>query len=284
LRLIRVLLAILLTLALFWASPRLGHINSENNFLEATVRDFLVDHVALTQFSGEGEPHLSVRVTTPADTSTFHLLLHYQRGDTGSFQQQQIPHVTGTLDLFSVNLPSLPRGSEYHYYVVLQDSTGQTLARLPEKEDSSITMHFMGTVPVWLIVVHVTLLFLAALFAILALIDTAWPREEDVKLKKLSQKVLTSTVFMILGGLISSAAISKIRYDVLWAGWPFGHDLAQTFWAIVLVYWIFLTLVFKGTIFGLRSKKNLIPTGGAVLLTLLGVILMVATYLMGINL
>ncbi len=283
-RLIRVLLAILLTLGLFWASPRLGHVNSENNFLESTVRDFLVDHVAVTQFSGKGEPQLSVRVTTPVDTGAFHLLLHYQQGDTGAFQQQPIRHVSGTLDLFSVRLPDLPRGSEYHYFIVLQDSSGQTLARLPEKEESSITMRFLGTVPVWLIVVHVTLLFLAALFAFLALIDTAWPRQEDVKLRRLSQKVLTSTVFMILGGLISSAAISKIRNGVLWAGWPFGHDLSQTFWAIVLIYWIFLTLVFKGTIFGLRSKKNLIPTGGAVLLTLLGVILMVATYLMGINL
>jgi hypothetical protein len=284
LRLIRVLLAILLTLALFWASPRLGHVDSENNFLEATTRDFLVDHVALTQFSGKGEPQLSVRVTTPADTSAFHLLLYYQSGDTGSFQQQRIPHVTGTLDLFSVRLPALSRGSLYHYYILLQDSTDQTLARLPEKQDGSITMRFLGTVPLWLIVVHVALLFLAALFAILALIDTTWPREEDVKLKRLSQKVLTSTIFIVFGGLISSAAISKIRNDVLWAGWPFGHDLSQSFWTIVLLYWIFLTLVFKGTIFGLRSKKNLIPTGGAVLLTLLGVILMVATYLMGINL
>lgn len=283
-RLIRVLLAILLTLALFWASPRLGQVNPETNFLESTIRDFLVDHVAVTQFNGDGEPQLSVRVTTPADTNAFHLVIRYQSGDTGSFQQQRIPPVTGTLDLFSVHLPALPRGSDYHYYILLQDSTGQTMTRLPEKEDSRITMRFLGTVPVWLIVVHITLLFLAALFAFLALIDTAWPREEDVKLRKLSQKILTSTAFLVLGGLISSAAISETKSGVLWAGWPFGHDLSQTFWTIVLIYWIFLTLVFKGTIFGLRSKKNLMPTGGAVLLTLLGVILMVATYLMGINL
>ena len=241
-RLIRVLLAFLLTLALFWVSPPLAPPESQGRFLESVTRQFLLDHVAVTRHQEISDPRLQVRVTTPVDTSDFRLMVHCCRDDDSSGSRSKLmPRVPGTFDLYAANLPAQEPGAQYRYHIELQDQSGKMLARLPEDTTEFITLQFLGQVPVWLLAVHIASLFFAAMFACLALIDTAWSRREDLKLRKLSQKVLTATALRLLGGFVTSAAVSQARRGLLWAGWPRGQDPAQTFWSAVILYWIVLT-------------------------------------------
>lgn len=282
-RLIRVLIAFLLTLILFWVSPPFAPDNSDNRFLEAVTRDFLVDHTVLSRFSGEGSPRLTARVTTPLDTSSFKLLVYCCQHDSTGAVGKIMPRMPGTYDLHALELPALDKGEVYRYHLELHDSTGALLARLPEKPGQEIELRFLGRAAVWLQIAHLTFLFLAAIFAFLALFDTALPRGEDVRLRKLSQKVLAAGFFLLAGGMIFQAALTLSQRGRIWDGWPLGQDLTQFLWALTAIYWIFLTFVFKGTIFGARSQNNLVPAGGAVLLTLLGVLLVVTAYLVGVN-
>jgi len=277
LRLFRAVLAFILTLLLFWISPQLQP-NEENQFLDATVQDFLVDHGALTRFYGPGCPELTAHITTPIDTSRFSLQACYQTTDMVEIVRKRMTLAPATLDLYAVSLPCLQKGESYHYHLELHDSVGTLLARLPEIEAGQLTLLFLGQVPVWLLTAHLAFLFLGAMFAWLALFDAVWMRTAKIRLKKLYQKALTATFFLLVGGCITGAVVSHSIRGFFWSGWPFGNDLSQTLWALTVGYWIVLTLLLKGTIFGFKPKKNLVSAGGATVLTLLGVFLIVIVY------
>jgi hypothetical protein len=265
-------------------SPPLAPDDPQDRFLESVTAEFLVDHVAVTAHEEADDPWLQIRVTTPVDTSDFRLVVYLRTSDSTGYRHKLMPRLPGTLDLHAVSLPAQEPGSQYRYHLTLQNDRGEELARLPQEQDKDIRLRFYGQVPVWLTSIHVASLFLAAMFACLALIDTARPRPEDLKLRKLSQKVLTVTCLLLIAGFVTSAAMSQARRGLWWGGWPCGDDLTQTSWSIVILYWIFLTLVFKGTILRSRPQDNLVPTGGAVALTLLGVVMVVIAFIVGANL
>ena len=283
-RFIRVILAFLLTLLLFWLSPGLLENNNQVEFLDATAQNLLVDHTVLCHHSGADDPELSARVTTPLDTSAFRLLVYYSSSDSVARGVKLMSRQEGTLDLHTVTIPHLDISRYYVYHLELRDSADQLLIRLPEREGEEINLLFLGKTPTWLRVLYISSLSLATMLAWLALFDAVWLRSARIRLKKLSQKALVATIFLAIGGIITTAAISKSVYGFFWAGWPFGDYLPHTLWEITVFYWILLTSLFRGTIFGFRAQREIVSAGGATMLTLMGMILLVAVYLVGIDL
>ena len=48
---------------------------------------------------------------------------------------------------------------------------------------------------------------------------------------------------------------------------------------ILIIYWLALPVLFKGTLFRFKPEKNIVSASGAVVLTLTGVLFMIVVYL-----
>jgi hypothetical protein len=93
-------------------------------------------------------------------------------------------------------------------------------------------IRFKDPVPLWLIIVHVLVMFsgmLAATAAGLAALD---------KKRNPRHFALWATALIFAGGFILGPLVQKFAFGVLWSGFPFGMDLTDNKTLISFLLWI----------------------------------------------
>ncbi|MEI6061764.1 MAG: hypothetical protein WCR72_13750 [Bacteroidota bacterium] len=124
-------------------------------------------------------------------------------------------------------MPRQPAAGKMEYSVNLTD----------EKETVSLTDHpvvmrFKGPVPLYILLPHILLMFLAMLFSTRAGIEAL------IKGKRTYLYALLTLIFFIPGGLILGPVVQKFAFDAYWTGWPFGHDLTDNKTALAVLGWL----------------------------------------------
>jgi hypothetical protein len=281
LKLFKVFFSFLFTLLLFWITPRFTQQSQEREYFDASAERFLVDHDAVRRHSDDSDPEITAWVTTPADTSSYELNLLYRVDGDTNYVAEMMDHVPGSYDLHSATIPHLLKGQAYLYHLELTSSDGRLIARIPEETARDIRLNFEGAPGLMLWTFHVGLMYLAAMFGFLSFFDAVTLHRGERKLGNLSRKVLMVAFFLLAGGFVAEMLVSKSRFGYFWGGWPIGANQAQTMIELLTIYWLALPVLFKGTLFRFRPEKNIVSAGGAVVLTLIGVLFMIAVYLTG---
>jgi hypothetical protein len=279
LKLVRVFLSFLFTLLLFWITPRFTQQTQQRDYFDSAAERFMIDHDALYRHSADEDPEVSAWVTTPADTFEYSLNLFYHNETDSSYLSKKLERVAGSYDLHSTKIPHLFKGQSYYYHLELAATDGRIITRIPEEPGRDIRLYFEGSPGLILWAVHVGLMYLAAMYGFLCLFDAITLHRGERKLGKLSHKVLNVALLLLIGGLIAGALIAKSRFGYFWSGWPVGSNEAHTMIEILILYWLALPVLFKGTLFRFKPEKNIVSAGGAVVLTLIGVVFMIIVYL-----
>ncbi len=279
---VKTFLAFILTLLLFAVAPRMNKGTSDAGYFDNTAGGFIIDHSSIGKYSRSGDPEIEVWVASPDDSIKFSLMLNYRSGGSGAYSQLGLTRNAESLDRYSTELPRLGRGEYYEYFIELSTSDNDVTLRLPEDEKSQITLLFEGSPSLVIWGAHVGVMFIAAMYAFLALFNAFGLRSSNEKnLKKLSRKVFITGIMMLLGTALIGSFVSHIRFGYYWGGWPLGDNHTQTYLELLILYWLGLTVVFKGTIFGFKPEKNFVSVPGAISLTLVGVLFMIVVYLAG---
>ncbi len=124
-------------------------------------------------------------------------------------------------------LPSQPSAGKLEYYVTLA-AEGETRA-LPEH--GTVVTRFKGFVPLFILVPHVVVIFLALILSMRTGLEAfrAEPRYT---------KLLWWTLgLLILGGMILGPIVQKYAFGAYWTGVPFGYDLTDNKTLIALLGW-----------------------------------------------
>lgn len=281
-RIARVVAAFLLTLGLFWIAPPQLRLVEPSDFLGATLDEYLFDHQTINRAPAGEAPYISARVTTPKDTSEFEVIVHYRCGDEPSWQDVAMPRVVGSFDLHSTTLPVQPRGKYCFYHLELRDADDSLLARLPEDPVSEIRLSFVGEVPIWLRALRIGSIFLGTMFAWISLFNALSLRQPQLRLPRLANRVIVTTILLLLGGILAGAAVKYAARGYFWDGWPLGDNPEQSAWLLASAYWIGLTLMVLNNIFALRSGKRKIIAGVVTLAVVAGFVLVLIAYLTGV--
>lgn len=279
---VKTFLAFILTLLLFAVAPRINKDTSKAGYYDNSAGGFIIDHTSAGKFSRSSDPHIEVWATAPNDSIAFNLNLNYRSGSGGEFSRVLLNRNPETLDRYSTELPRLGRGEVYEYYIELTLVDETMTLRLPKDADSYIALLFEGRPSLMLWSAHVGVMFIAAMYAFLALFNAFGLRNSNEKnLKKLSRKVFITGLLMLLGTALIGSFVSHTRFGYYWGGWPLDDNRAQTYMELLILYWLGLTVVFRGTIFGFKPEKNFVSVPGAIALTLVGVLFMIVVYLAG---
>ncbi len=276
---LRLFLAFLLTLLLFAAASRFSIRPSEATYLQTRGAGYVFDHTSPGIVSGD--PLIEAFVVVPNDSAAFDLKLYYRPSGQLEFDSLPLLRSPAALDRYQIDLPQLSRGQVYEYFLTLRPHADNVLLRLPKMQASTMKVFFEGRPGLVAWAIHVVLMAIAALYAFTALFNAFSLRKIEKHLKKLSRKVSLAALFMLIGTATAGAVVSHGRFGYYWGGWPLGDDLGQTWLALLIVYWIGLTVIFRGTIFGFDPEKEHIPVPAAVTLTLAGVLFMIAVYVAG---
>ena len=129
---------------------------------------------------------------------------------------------------FFAAVPPQPPAGKLQYYIELTDSNG---TRYLMKE-TPVVIRFKGSVPGYVLLPHILLMFLAMLFS------TAAGLMSVVRYPSYKKYAVWTLVLFIAGGMILGPIVQKFAFGDLWTGVPFGWDLTDNKTLIALLFWI----------------------------------------------
>jgi len=126
------------------------------------------------------------------------------------------------------DIPPQPAAGKIQYYVEITDYEGtRTIMK-----DEPIVVRYKGSVPGYILLPHVLLMFFAMLLSTLAGLLA-------IRKNKAFRKYATWTlVLFVVGGMILGPVVQLLAFGDLWTGIPFGWDLTDNKTLIALIFWI----------------------------------------------
>lgn len=125
-------------------------------------------------------------------------------------------------------IPHQPPAGKLQYKVVLSHQEDETSIT----GEKPVIIRFKGAVPLWALIPHVIVMFLAMLFSARAGIEALRPKSNPRKL------ALWTTGILFVGGFILGPLVQKFAFGALWTGFPFGYDLTDNKTLIAFIGWV----------------------------------------------
>lgn len=162
-------------------------------------------------------------------------LLVWKRFKTNdAWHQQEMKFENGYL---TGTLPNQPPAGKLIYKIILSNDKQQIT--IPEEP---VIIRFRGDVPVFIIVPHVILIFLAML------LSTRTGLEYFNKNPNYKKLTYWTFVILIIGGLIFGPLMQKYAFNEFWTGIPFGIDLTDNKTLIAVIGWIIALIALKKSV------------------------------------
>jgi hypothetical protein len=137
-------------------------------------------------------------------------------------------------DTLQFELPAQPPAGKLQYGITAYTDS-EEVALLPD--EGVVTIRFKGHVPIWVLRIHIFLMFASYFFAIYAGL-LAITNHKNYKLW-----ALVALVVLGVGGLILGPIVQKYAFDVWWSGVPLGWDLTDNKLLIGFIGWLVAVLV-----------------------------------------
>ncbi len=134
-------------------------------------------------------------------------------------------------------LPNQPPAGKLVYKIILNNNKQRIT--IPEEP---VIIRFRGDVPVFIIIPHVILIFLAML------LSTRTGLEYFNKNPNYKKLTYWTFVILIVGGLIFGPLMQKYAFGEFWTGIPFGIDLTDNKTLIAVIGWIIALIALKKSV------------------------------------
>lgn len=151
----------------------------------------------------------------------------YRNIPVHSFIMNKIFKITADEGLFAA-VPQQPAAGKVQYYFEITDSKG-TQNYLKEKP---VVIRFKGSVPSYILIPHILLMFIAMLFSTLAGLMSV------IKYSLYKKYAVWTLILFIAGGMILGPIVQYFAFGDFWTGIPFGWDLTDNKTLIALLFWI----------------------------------------------
>ena len=156
----------------------------------------------------------------------------YRVYPVNSFIMNKVFNITLEKGFFA-DVPPQPAAGKLQYYIELTDSDG---TRYLMKE-TPVTIRFKGSVPSYILLPHILLMFLAMLFS------TAAGLMSVIRYPSYKKYAIRTLILFITGGMVLGPVVQKFAFGELWTGVPFGWDLTDNKTLIALLFWIFAVIM-----------------------------------------
>ena len=130
-----------------------------------------------------------------------------------------------TGDNLTGSLPHQAIAGKVMYNVTLIKGKEQVLLN-----DDPAVLRFKGHVPIFILLPHILIIFLAMLFSTVTGIEVITNGAHTYIYTWIT------LITLLIGGLILGPIVQKFSFDVYWAGWPFGHDLTDNKSVVAFIF------------------------------------------------
>lgn len=151
--------------------------------------------------------------------------LFYKRFNTpDSWTVEEMKNINDTL---KAAMPSQPAAGKLQYIVRIKLHPQDKWETEPP-----VVVRFKGSVPVWVLIPHILMMFLAMFFSNFTGLLAIGKRSKQMKW------ALITLAVTITGGLFLGPVVQKYAFGELWTGVPFGWDLTDNKTLIGFTGWL----------------------------------------------
>ncbi len=100
------------------------------------------------------------------------------------------------------------------------------------RENENVVIRFKSSVPMWILIPHILLIFTAMLLSNLTGIYSL------AKIPSYKFYTGLTLIMFLLGGMLMGPVVQKYAFGELWTGFPFGKDLTDNKSLIAFIMWV----------------------------------------------
>lgn len=261
---VRVLIALIITLALFYVARNSSRGRPEE--VTMTDRGYTFSMTTVPKITAFEFDTIRFRVSPkPADS------LHVVYKTTGENRGVDTPldayHIgPSTLyDLSSgeyfTSLKAGERGKREYYVFEVVDSAGTTLARFTQPDGSPFLLKYIGVVPLWVLGPHIAFMFITVfciVYAVFFAISAISGNNDGVR--PMARWIGIGTLATFIGGYPFGFLMNWYAFNGLWEGVPFGTDATDNKTQLLFVYFLFVSLASLGSLTAGACGRNAFST------------------------
>jgi hypothetical protein len=135
------------------------------------------------------------------------------------------------------DIPPQPPAGKLQYFIELTDSKGTEFLM----KEEPVVIRYKGSVPSFVLVPHILLMFLAMLVSTVAGLMSIF------KYPAYKKYGMITLALFIAGGMILGPVVQKFAFGEFWTGIPFGWDLTDNKTLIALIFWILAVFMNRNT-------------------------------------
>ena len=252
--------------------------------------DYTLKHHGSHIFKGDTTNALmTVEVTRGTLPQNYKLGFYYRpkkiEGYEGeiAFSRFDMKTTAATPNKYEVTVINKKRGSEFHYYIRLENAEGNPVASMPASTDFSnpeyLWFRFEGARSAPLLIAHIAGMFGGFLFMTLTFLTAFGNVRNSTVNVALGKYILWTTIILFMGTFPIGIWLEYQVYGTYWTGIPLGRDKTDSKGLVVFLYWFILLILMKGSAFLSRPTKNWIKPIGARVVTIIGFIITAGLYL-----
>ena len=135
-------------------------------------------------------------------------------------------------------LPSLAeRAGKYEFFVFVDDGEGEPVSLTSDK---AIYARYKDSVPMLVLLVHITLIFVSMSLAIRTILETLIGGN-------FKPYIWATIISLILGAFILGPLVQWYAFGVWWSGFPFGYDWTDNKVVVEMVFWLIAAFQNRGS-------------------------------------
>jgi len=123
-------------------------------------------------------------------------------------------------------VPPQPAAGKVQYKITLESGSDKNVL-----SDDWVVMRYKGAVPLYILLPHILLMFMAMLFSSRTGLEALFKGFSTYRYS------FVTLVTLFFGGAILGPIVQKYAFDAYWTGWPFGHDLTDNKTLVALIFW-----------------------------------------------
>lgn len=284
----RIVVALILTLLLLVVARRASMRQQPPIEESASIGEIVLEHNSSHIIKGDDMSALiPVEIKDGTLPEGAGLFFHYrprvlgEKNGSGKYRRIQLG--PGEDGRFQAELANQGRGTEFEYYLTVENSTGAVIATIPDRSPdggaNTLWLRFEGKQSIPLLVAHIAGMFGGLFFGVLAFLTSLGKLGDTANNVCLGKQVLWAVIIIFLGTFPIGIWIEYQVYATYWTGIPLGRDITDSKGLLVFLAWLVTLILLKGSALSADPKRNLVGANGARVATIASLAITLSLYL-----
>ncbi|MFQ6007894.1 MAG: hypothetical protein ACE5K8_02985 [Candidatus Zixiibacteriota bacterium] len=280
--LVRILIAIALSVVLLYFARTNSMGRPE--FFSHTENGYTFEMTSVPKAFEGGRVRIPIKITGPIQPD---LNLLFRSSKYGQNETTDVVHY-GSLPLFVkdsaaghyyADVATGRKGLKLYYYFEIRDKTGGCRARFMHPEGKPFVLKYIGQVPQFVLIGHITMMAVTVFFATLGFLNAIPLVRGKMNARPLSVCFFLATIAALVGGYVFGVAMNHYAFGTVWEGVPFGTDVTDNKTQNLFVYMLYMFLISIGSFSKGKVGHDLYPPRVLGWFGLAAFVFMLAVYL-----